>query len=416
MIKNIIACVCSFFLATMTLACAASAEAKEPTEGKGVNPMVVLAYDGTGDFGPETPGTKTAGWQEALDYCVQSKQDLYVKGGYGGLKAIYHVNDTIRVPPAQDFRIDGGVYVINWEGPADKDLMLVDSAMNCEYHFGILVYGGTGAGMRVRPEKPVPIDGFPVVVETIIQSEGIADPSPFTPGERKAGTGLVFDGAEASIASSNFYFAGVLNFHTCIETRGVFQYNRLECPHLHTNADNSTLFQMGDGSLGNDFRLVIGVDQGATGVTGVVAYGDRNVIDLAVRPSNAPFPPGRALVLTEPAEGNQINLIAFDDGDLSEAITDNAVLPSNQVTWAGPPLPIRTVNATADRFTYEQRLYPATVRVVGGEVTDIALVRGETSLDCDKACGQDILLSVGDRLIIESVVAPVLYVVPFKTK
>jgi len=58
---------------------------------------------------------------------VRQACDLYVKGGYGGTKAIYHVTETIRFPPAQDFRVDGGVYVLNWEGPADKDLMVIDS-------------------------------------------------------------------------------------------------------------------------------------------------------------------------------------------------------------------------------------------------------------------------------------------------
>ncbi len=46
-------------------------------------PLVTLAYDGTGDFGPDTPGTTTAGWQEALDHCVSHHLDLYVMGGWG---------------------------------------------------------------------------------------------------------------------------------------------------------------------------------------------------------------------------------------------------------------------------------------------------------------------------------------------
>ena len=38
--------------------------------------------------------------------------------------------------------------------------------MNCEYHVGLFVYGGHGAALRVRPEKPVPIDQFPVWFES----------------------------------------------------------------------------------------------------------------------------------------------------------------------------------------------------------------------------------------------------------
>lgn len=141
---------------------------------------MLLAWDGTGDFGPETPGTRTSGWQEALDFCAAQARDLYVKGGYGGRRAIYHIETTVRVPPAQDFRFDGGVYVVNFRGPDPTEAaFVIDSAMNCEYHLGIIVYGGMGAGLRVRPERPVPIDGFAVVVETRLQSQGIADPHPF---------------------------------------------------------------------------------------------------------------------------------------------------------------------------------------------------------------------------------------------
>ena len=57
---------------------------------------VLLAFDGTGDFGPQTPGTRTDGWQEALDFCVREAHDLTVKGGFGGRKPIYHIRDTIR--------------------------------------------------------------------------------------------------------------------------------------------------------------------------------------------------------------------------------------------------------------------------------------------------------------------------------
>src|SRR5579872_2011664 len=121
---------------------------RSPSKGRAGAPTVILAADGTGDFGPQTPRTRTAGWQEALDYCAAHQQDLYVKGGYGGRKAVYQVGETIRFPPAQDFRVDGGVYVVNWTGPADRDLMVIDSSMNCEYHLGILVYGGAAAGLR----------------------------------------------------------------------------------------------------------------------------------------------------------------------------------------------------------------------------------------------------------------------------
>jgi hypothetical protein len=47
--------------------------------------------------------------------------------------------------------------------------------MNCEYCVGLLVYGGHGAALRVRPDTPVPIDQFPVWFESRIDSQGVAD-------------------------------------------------------------------------------------------------------------------------------------------------------------------------------------------------------------------------------------------------
>ncbi len=402
----------------VTIAAPLSAQTRDktPKERTRRPPQVVLAYDNTGDFGPQTPGTKTAGWQEALNACVKHGHDLYVKGGFGGQKAVYHISDTIRIPAAQDFRIDGGIYVLNWTGPGDKDMLVVDSSMNCEYHFGILVYGGTAAGMRIKPENPVPIDNFPICIESIIQCQGVADPHPFQPGERQGGTGLIFDGSKAAIVHNEFWFASVLNFRTCIATESAFSYNRLECPHLHTNSDKGTLCTLSEGSFGNTIRFAIGVDQGAKDVTGVALAGRRNDLSLARRASNAPFPRGRSLIFEPTSEGNQVNWIDHELVDLTESITDRATNPTNQVTWAGPPLPIKKVEATSGNFTYTQRLYPATVRILGGKVTNIAMVRGGTRLDYGKTAEQEILLSVGDELRIESEAAPVLIVKPLKVR
>ena len=114
----------------------------------------------------------------ALDYCAGNAVGLCVEGGYGGMRATYHVQETIRFPPARDFRVDGGVYAVNWTGPRDRDLMVIDSWITCELHLGILVHRGHGGSTRIRPVDPVPIGGFPVVIETEIHSQGIAAPLP----------------------------------------------------------------------------------------------------------------------------------------------------------------------------------------------------------------------------------------------
>lgn len=300
-------------------------------------PCVILAWDDTGNFGPATPGTKTAGWQEAINYCVAHAQDLHVKGGWGGRKPVYNVSETIVLPPTQDFKIDGGVYVLNWTGPADdpsKDLMRIDSAMNTEYHFGILVYGGAGAAMRIRPENPVPIDGFSVFTECLIVSQGMADPAPFTRGERKHGVGLALDGSKGSIVANRFDFiGGILNFKTCIDISGDFTQNRFACLHLHTNADNSTLLQAGPGTTQNIFDFTIGVDQGAQGVQGLVISGRNNVFQVVTRDG---FAPASDIVLEETARGNRIDILHGRDAFRPEDfVTDHAAKGANSITGTG---------------------------------------------------------------------------------
>lgn len=392
----------------------AYAEITSPKENAQPHPNIILAPDDSGDFGPQTPGTKTSGWQEALNACVAQGRDLYVKGGFGGRKAIYNIQDTIVIPPTQDFRIDGGVYVLNWTGAADdpgKDLMRIDSTMNGEYHFGIFVYGGAGAALRIRPEKPVPIDNFVTVIETVIVSQGIADPAPFTPGERKAGTGLVFDGRLAAITASRFDFiGGILNFKTCIETLGPFIQNEFNCRHLHTNASKSTLFKIGPECVQNIFAIVIGVDQGAPEVRGIEVQGRNNVFHLQPR---CPFSQGNAVILGETARGNRIELIQGPDTfDPGEYLTDKAQVPTNVLTWTGDGISPKTIPVGASPFVYTQRLFPATVYLKGGTVTRVELLRGDGVLDVTEARQGGIALSPGDRLRVTHSATPTLNLVP----
>jgi len=376
---------------------------------------VVLSLDGKGDFGPQTPGTHTAGWQEALNYCVAHGRDLHVQGGYGG-QQVYNIQDTIHVPPAQDFRIDGGVYVLNWVGRADQDLMDIDSTMNCEYHFGLMVYGGTRAGLRVKPEVPVPVDHFPVCVETHIEMEGLADPQPFIRGERRSGDGLVLDGSKASIVHSEFRLASVINFHTCIRTIAGVGYNHIVCPHLHTNSDHGTLFSDDDRFHANTLEFTTGVDQGAEDVTGIVLAGKWNRLELEQRESNRPFPPGKSLVLAGTAEGNQVNIVAPAVVDPAIMVTDAALIPTNQITWAGAPASIQNLRAVRGPFRYVQRLWPATFHISAGKYRRLTLVRGTNRIEYKQRNPEEILLSVGDTITLDVDSSVEITIVPVKVK
>ena len=121
--------------------------------------------DDDGDFGPNTQGTKTGGIQEALDYAHENFRDVYIWGGRGGMdikrlvaENVYHLKETLRVPWSQDFRLDSGNYVLNYEkktGPA----VHIDSQMSCKYKFGLVVSESKDPVVLVKPESAGP-DNF----------------------------------------------------------------------------------------------------------------------------------------------------------------------------------------------------------------------------------------------------------------
>jgi hypothetical protein len=145
----------------------------------------------------------------------------------------------------------------------------------------------------------------------------------------------------------------------------------------------------------------------------VAVSGANNTLDITTRGG---FPRANDIIFEEPAAGNQVNLIQgksiFDPQDF---ITDRALTPTNQVTATGAPPPIRTVEATKGVFAYTQRLYPAVIQIMGGEVSKIALVRGPDAADYGPS-SREIVMSVGDQLRIESTGAPTLQVIPLKVR
>ena len=86
----------------------------ETTVADGRNQIVVSPNgpaDG-GDFGPQTPNTKTSGLQEALDAAKARAKDVYLAGGSWTADkttpVVYHLHETLRVPWALLFKQPAG--------------------------------------------------------------------------------------------------------------------------------------------------------------------------------------------------------------------------------------------------------------------------------------------------------------------
>ena len=121
-----------------------------------------------GDFGPQTPNTKTSGIQEALDAAKVRAKDVYLAGGSWTAEkttpVVYHLNETLRVPWMQNFRLDSGHCVLNYT-PRTGDAVVFDSQMSCAYRMGLIVSNSTGAVVRMKPSTAGP-DRFKVITST----------------------------------------------------------------------------------------------------------------------------------------------------------------------------------------------------------------------------------------------------------
>lgn len=374
---------------------------------------VVLAWDGSGDFGPQTPGTKTCGWQEAISYCMTAAHlsDVYVKGG-----GTYNVSETIRFPTTEDFRVFGGDYTMLWTGPADHDMVVIDSIMAGRLDFGNLVYGGTGAALRIKPVYPEPLDGLfgvpPMWTDSQLSVQSIVHQ-----GTSAGGTGVVFDVPSGSSCTQNtFQFGSIRDFATCVSSTGSggVAFNRFAFGSVRSKFNNSTLFSLSNHFSTCEMTIGMGVDGGATGVKGIDLNGASHLV-MDVTTSGG-FAPGSDVIFEPSANGNRVNLVCDPSvSDPTTLVTDNSSRVNNRLTWSGGQLPVRTIAVTPGVYTYTQRLCPASVRLIGGTISAVNQVRGGTSVNWGAFRGK-IILGVGDQLQVTSSSAPTLWVTPLKTK
>ena len=169
-------------------------------------PYVSVTLEGPddgGDFGRNTPGTRTGGIQEALDYAHAHSRDVWIWGGRGGVHDgvgsphnIYTLEETLRVPWSQDFRLDGGNYLLAYTGESGHAIHF-DSQMNCRYKFGLVSSGSPDAVVAIRPENPGP-DDFTCVTASVFDFACAVSSHP-------RGTGILLDSSHGPIVNSKLF-------------------------------------------------------------------------------------------------------------------------------------------------------------------------------------------------------------------
>lgn len=139
-----------------------------------------------GDYGPYTPGTTTAGFQEAFDYTKTAVREVYI---IGGPDVTYELSSTLTIPWGQDWHSDAGNFNMVFT-QTSGDCLVLDSQMNCRFQFGVISAPNlqNGSIVRVWPQTQGP-DEFIVCVNIILDVTAIIGS-----GSNYATYGLRFDG------------------------------------------------------------------------------------------------------------------------------------------------------------------------------------------------------------------------------
>lgn len=308
-----------------------------------VNSQGVIENSRAGQVGAVT---QTDGLQEAVNYAAASGEDVYIEGGYalgrGSARFnnnVYFLNQPLRIPPAQDLRIDGGESVINYN-PSSGNAIIINSCEDCHFRFGVVVTGATnGAAVKFQPTQPTEIDGLKVITDSTFRFSSIATSKPT--GTSLAALALTPASSGGSILWNTIDATATVGFQYNIMTQGISAAagvfnNRISVGHNHM-ASKATAY-VGAYSSGNMFTLNNSRNGGSP--TAVVSYGMNNTYTLQ---SNPGFAPGRDIVFEPGSTGNLVEAV----GPVS--FTDHNPPKDNKIIAAqlGSPGSSLTSNGTS---------------------------------------------------------------------
>lgn len=283
-----------------------------------------------GEFGLNTPGTRTSGIQEALDLAKATRRDVYIAGGAvphpftGG--AVYNLNATLEVPWMQDFRLDGGEAVLNYTQPAG-DAIVFDSLMSCRIKLGLVVSQSDGTVVRLQPRTKGP-DKFSTITTSVFEINAIVGGGSVFPGEgvRGKGTGLLFDGASGSITFNKFQINEIVACDIGLALRAGTN-NTIELPFLHLCNTHLVLGEeQGRGAEFNRIQTTID-SEGIRDSAGAVINGQNNRLSLNIIRTDA----DKNVIFETGARDNVIEAMALPQG-----ITSRAKHPTNRIKLSVP--------------------------------------------------------------------------------
>jgi len=292
-----------------------------------------------GDFGPHTPGTKTSGLQEAFQKAKETTQDVFIAGGNltfdKNQGVVYFLHETLQIPWMQDFRLDGGEYVIQYT-PRHGDAIVMDSQMSCHYKFGILASNSDAAVLRLQPASVGP-DRFQVFTTTNIHINalvggggswmgGEAFSNELKKDHAWTGTGLWLDASKGSLNDNRITVMEVVGCHTSLLLTGRCSNNWVSVPFLHLSRIHVQLGTASDHAYVTNNRIRAAMDgQGISESVGARIFGSGNLLEL----STAQTSPGNDVVFEAPSRDNLVITSRLLNG-----ITNRSHRPTNRIITA----------------------------------------------------------------------------------
>ena len=404
-----------------------------------LKPFVTVTLRGPqdgGDFGPFTPGTRTSGLQEAVDYACRHRRDLIVYGQHDddhdffpgsieepNVKA-YFLHETLRIPCGQEFHIFAGGASIFYL-PNHGDAMIINSQMNSNFDFGLIVGNTDGAVVRMKPTLEGP-DRMCVITASEFHFMGVVFDC--FKNDDWRGSGLVLDSSDGSISNNRITCAEINNTHNLLyisdnagKGAGI-NNNSIDVRFGNLGHCNASCIGAKIGDPGskyikeNDFDIRLFPPQNAhfdyelgryvtdskytisAEAIGMLIHGQSNRFRVL---RNNSFSPGTDIMFGPDASYNTVEL----DGAFPCAVRNDSILSNNRVTM--PRIQtgsiIETPNFPVSGETYKNRsCYRLAVYILeAGDVSNYEITNPEAQtlrFSAPLHAGQMLLLDSGDSI------------------
>jgi hypothetical protein len=324
---------------------------------------------------------------------------------------VYHLNQTLRVPWMQNFRLDSGHCVLNYT-PKTGEAVVFDSQMSCSYRFGLIVSNSSGAVVRMTPTTPGP-DRFRVITSTEFVFNALVGGGGAWPGgephkteldaaHRWVGTGLWLDAHGGAIDANRITVIETVGCGLGLRLTGAVTRNTIEEANIHLCRDHVRVGGEDDATPG-DNRISAFMDcHGIDRSSGATVFGSRNLLTLSSRP----FVGGPDVRFGKSARQNVVIIHSpFEAVDRSTDRTNRVIAPGGaEKVETDVPVPASGMTCRNRAST------PVEVRVIKpGRVSRWAETTADgrtTEIEGPFVAGQSFTLNPGDGVRLDYTSAP----------